>query len=58
LLVGPRSVDGHEGIGQAIADGLIVSQAAHRFSVSVDEVCDAQKQALKAFSGWAAIDYE
>jgi hypothetical protein len=58
LLVGPRSVDGHEGIGQAIADGLTVSQAARRFGVSVDEVHDAQKQARKTFSGWTAIDYE
>ena len=34
---------------QAIADGLTIAQAADRFGVSVDEVRDAQKQALAAF---------
>ena len=42
-------------IVQAIADGLTVSQAADRFGVSVDEVRDAEKQALKAFSDGDAL---
>src|SRR5215831_6795349 len=38
-----------EAMVQAIADGLTVTQTADRFGVSVDEVRDAQKQALAAF---------
>ena len=40
---------------QAIADGLTIAQAADRFGVSVDEVRDAQKQALAAFSDGGAL---
>src|SRR5215472_8313671 len=44
-----------EAMVQAIADGLTVIQAADRFGVSVDEVRDAQKQALAAFSDGDAL---
>ena len=40
---------------QAIADGLTLAQTADRFGVSVDEVRDAQKQALAAFSDGGAL---
>src|SRR5499427_10878858 len=39
----------------AIASGLSMSQVADRFNVSVDEVRDAQKQALAAFSDGGAL---
>src|SRR5215471_5520421 len=40
---------------QSIADGLTVTQTADRFGVSIDEVRDAQKQALAAFSDGDAL---
>jgi hypothetical protein len=39
-----------EAMVQAIADGLTFARTADRFGVSVDEVRDAQKQSLAAFS--------
>ena len=39
----------------AIASGLSMSQVADRFNVSVDEVRDAQKEALAAFSDGEAL---
>src|SRR5215468_3862249 len=44
-----------EAMVQAIADGLTLAQTADRFGVSVDEVRDAQKQALAAFSDGDAL---
>src|SRR5215468_4848459 len=44
-----------EAMVQAIADGLTLAQTADRFSVSVDEVRDAQKQALAPFSDGDAL---
>src|SRR5215831_5414071 len=44
-----------EAMVQAIADGLTLAQTADRFGVSVDEVRDAQKHAIAAFSDGDAL---
>jgi hypothetical protein len=40
---------------QAIADGLTLTETADRFGVTIDEVREAQKQALAAFSDGEAL---